>query len=321
MRLRRMERLWLRLWDGRWCGRGLRRRRLGRPQGLAALADPVGRAERLEDGEGVFEGFDIDRLGGDGRQENGLGQVEPLRIGLRMRQQRLHALEQAQFIGGIVGREFLQQLGHLQQDLRVGRIAFVRLLQDAEGLVEPAGPLLAVIEAELVVGLGEDEPGFAEPAVALRGVGFDGSGRGLRPDGSPGRDLLLQDLQQTFELDVQDRLGEFDGIEGRKPSKGKRQVLRLGNGRSVQQELDDRDLPLQGRRDLQPHEVVLAVQPTPAVRKGTGHPLGIDEDQHHLRLVQVLLDDLLEVGARVDRVPVEENVILAEVGLEQRQQG
>jgi hypothetical protein len=70
----------------------------------------------------------------------------------------------------------------------------------------------------------------------------------------------------------------------------------------------------QGGLDLQPHEVIGTVKPTPPIRIGDGKPLVADQRQQHIAGSDRSGDDLDEVVAKFDGVHVLEDLAVSVVG-------
>ena len=88
-----------------------------------------------------------------------------------------------------------------------------------------------------------------------------------------------------------------------------REVFRRGHDRAADQRGDDADVAHERGLDLEPHEVVLAVEPALAGAVDDRQPARPDHREQHVARPDRRLDRILELDADVDRVDVHEDVL------------
>ena len=85
-----------------------------------------------------------------------------------------------------------------------------------------------------------------------------------------------------------------------------------GHRRAVDEHRNDAGVARQGGLDLEADEVLRVVEPATAVVVGDGQPLVPDQREQHVAGADGGRDPLHEVVARIDRVDVLEDLVLAE---------
>jgi hypothetical protein len=127
--------------------------------------------------------------------------------------------------------------------------------------------------------------------------------------GWSGRAAARGDGQQGNERQA----GADPGQESRPPQGA---ALLSGRFRLLRRRLREGAVARQGGLDLQPHEVIGTVKPTPPIRIGDGEPLVADQRQQHIAGSDRSGDGLDEVVAKLDGIHVFEDLAAAEVDCE-----
>ena len=122
----------------------------------------------------------------------------------------------------------------------------------------------------------------------------------------------VQHLQQPACVEVEAGRAQLEGLAAHQLGQAVRQLVGTRHPGPIHQDRDDADVARQGRLDLQPHEVVAAVEATPAVFVGDGEPLWTDQRQQHVAGPDRPGDHLDEVVAQLDGVDVLEDLPAAE---------
>ena len=89
------------------------------------------------------------------------------------------------------------------------------------------------------------------------------------------------------------------------------QIHRLGHRRAVDENGNDRDFPLECRRDLDADEIVGIIEATPVLIVDTRSPMLADDGNERVAFSHALGQDVNEIAARWNGVDIEEDVVTA----------
>jgi hypothetical protein len=127
---------------------------------------------------------------------------------------------------------------------------------------------------------------------------------------------LAQDVHDGFGICNETAVAELQGVTARKRLQIIGQFAFGWHRRAIDEDRDYWDVSSQRGRDLNPYEVVLVVQPAPAVSIGRVEPPGADNREQNLTLRQFGFDLPDEIRAGPHRIHVKEDSVARKMALE-----